>query len=87
MDLSRFDFKEQYYRKIVHELFSVLVSYFSLYLPYGEIKREILEIMAEEPYKTAIKKAKFKGSIKAKFMNFAMKHKLIRLIKFYSSRR
>ena len=81
LDIAEFDFQEQLYRKIVHELFSVVVSQFYRKAKNGEIKRNINRNLENPVYKEAIEKAKFKGSLKANLMHFALKHRCFALIK------
>lgn len=84
IDINRFDFKEQIDRIIVHKLFSAVISQFHRKEKYNVIKREILAEMHKSPYKEAIANAKFKKSIKAEFMLFALKYKQIWMIKLYA---
>jgi len=85
LDISAFDFKEQLYRKTVHELFSVAVSQFNRKEECRKIKKDIKTQIATEPYATAIKKAKFRG-IKARLMHFALKHRVLWLLKLQNKR-
>ncbi|MBQ0054651.1 MAG: glycosyltransferase family 2 protein [Synergistaceae bacterium] len=84
IDISKFDFKEQLYRKTVHELFSVVVSQFYRKEPYFGIVSDIKQQLDKEVYSGAIQKAKFSGSAKAKLMHFALKCRVMWLIWLYS---
>lgn len=84
MDLTKFDLKEQLYRKTVHELFSVVVSQFYRKEKSGIIKKDIKENLKNPIYKEAIRKAKFKHSIKASLMHYALRHRCFILMKLYS---
>lgn len=87
VDISQYDFKDQLWRKTVHEVFSVAVSRFYQDKSYKEIRDEILENIKSEPYYSAIKKASFKNAFGAKIMHAALKHKWIRLIQYWSKRK
>ena len=84
IDLNTYDFQEQIYRKIVHDFFYTAFTQFYQSKNYKEIKSEILKNMQTEPYKTAIEKAKFEKSVKAKFMIVSLRHQWIFLIYLYS---
>ncbi len=84
VNLSEYDFLEQYYRLIEHEFFNVAVSQFYKKDKYRNVKKEIKQKMNEEPFKDVLGKAKFKGSKKAWLMHFALKHKIFWLMKLYS---
>ncbi len=84
IDIGQFGFKEQLYRKTVHELFSVIVSQFYKKETYRSIVRDI-KIHLENPvYNEAIYNCKFSGSIKAVIMYLALKHRWMVLIWMYS---
>ncbi len=87
LDVSQFDFKEQLWRKTVHEVFSVAVSRFYQDRPYKEIRNEIIENLNSEPYSSAIKNARFEKALSAKIMHAALKHRWLRLIQLWSKRR
>ena len=84
IDMSEFDFREQLDRKITHELFSVVVSQFNRKESYAEIKKDILHQLDLDIYKSAISRAVFKNSAKAKLMSYALKYRQLWLIKLYS---
>ncbi len=84
MALDTGDFREQTDRKIVHELFSVVVSQFNGNGNNKKIKKDI-EIHLQNPiYRDALERAKFKGSLKARWMHFALKHRCWLLIRLYA---
>ena len=62
----------------------MVVSQFYRKAKNGEIKRNINRNLENPVYKEAIEKAKFKGSLKANLMHFALKHRCFALIKLYS---
>lgn len=80
ININDFDFYEQLYRKIVHDLFSTVLTQFNKEKKYKEIKKEIKDIISNEFYKNAIDKCTFDGSIAAKLIKFSMKYKLIFVI-------
>lgn len=84
MDLDELDFREQWYRKIVHDVFLVCVSRFNAGKGYQETTREIRRELDREPYATAIRKAQFNGGLKVSLMQFALKHRWVLPMKFYS---
>lgn len=84
INIDTYDFKEQLDRKIVHELFSVVLSQFNRDEAYSVIKREILSQLEMSPYKEAIENAKFKNSKRAAAMMFALRCKQIWLIRLYA---
>lgn len=85
IDMTKFDFQDQLYRKTAHELFSVISSQFYAEKPYREIKREILDNMNDEIYSIAIKRCRFHGSVKPVVMQVLLKYRLIFAIKILKS--
>ena len=87
IDISEGDFKEQLYRKIVHELMHIVVSRFYQDKRYKEIKQDIKYNLKNcLIYKIAIRKASFK-SLKGRLLAFAMRHNFILFFKLYSLRK
>ncbi|MEN3004736.1 glycosyltransferase family 2 protein [Dehalobacterium formicoaceticum] len=84
IDVHKFDFQEQLYRKITHEVFSVVVSQFYKKEPYSVIKKDILYHLDLPLYSEAVKKCHFKHSFKAQIMKVALKYRLILLIQIYA---
>lgn len=75
IDIRKFDFQEQLYRKTAHELFTVVVSQFNRNEPYREIVRDIKKHLQNPTYDECIKKAKF-ISLNGKLAVFSMRYKL-----------
>ena len=84
ININKFDFKEQLYRKTAHELFLVVVSQFNRKESYKVIVKDIKKHLKRPIYVECIKKAKFK-SMNGKLAVFAMKYRIWILIKFYSN--
>ena len=87
IDINLFDFKEQLYRKTVHELFSVVKSLFYKKQNFRKTRNEIIEIISQNVYKECIDNCKFKGSIAAYLMAFCLKNKIIIPIYIFSKLR
>ncbi len=77
------DFQSQLYRKLAHDIFTVCVTQFYSGT-YKSAKKRIQEIISNPLYKEAIKNCKFKGSLKALVMQYALRYRLYCLIYFYS---
>lgn len=84
IDINQFDFQEQLYRKIVHELFSVVISQFNRKESYRTVVRDIRQKLKEPIYKEAIKCANFKGKA-GKIALFALKYQCMLVMKIYHS--
>lgn len=84
LDLTKQDLKQQVDRRTVHALFNVVKTQFYRKESYGRICKDIRKQLKEPIYMEAIANAKFSGSVKAKFMDLAMKHKWFLLIWMYS---
>lgn len=76
LDIDKFDFREQLYRKTVHELFSVVKSQFYKKQSFLKTRKEIIALMQQEPYKECLEKCAFSESTAATFMVFCMRHYL-----------
>ena len=83
-DEAGLDFSAQADRRLSHDLFNVAVSRFYSGKPYKEVKKEILQHLAEPDAAGAVRRSRFSGSIQAAFMDFAMKHRLVFLMYVYS---
>lgn len=83
INLDDHDFLAQWYRKTVHELFSVVVSQFYRNESYFTITKDIRVNLKDPIYAEAIKNAKFRG-LKGKMALFALKYKLMLLMKLWS---
>lgn len=79
LDLSQFDFQQQWYRKITHELFTVVKSQFDRPEPYRVITADIKQHLQEPVYYQAIENSQFEG-LSGKLAQFALKHHLFALI-------
>lgn len=84
LPMDRFDFEAQLNRMIVHALFNVALSHLKTDRPYKEVKAEIIENFNDEFYADAIKNCKYKKNIKEKLATFAVRHRMIFLIKIYA---
>ena len=83
LNLDEFDFKAQWYRKTVHELFSVVVSQFYRPESYFVICRDINEHLKDPVYADAIRYAKFK-KFAGRMASFSLKYRIMWLIKLWS---
>lgn len=83
IDIDSLDFRQQLYRKVVHELFLVAVSFFNRREPYSVIKKDILTILEDELYQEAIKNARF-TSAAGQLSLLSLRHKLIFLLYCYN---
>ncbi len=82
-DDSEFDYMGQLYRKVVHELFFVIVSQFNRKDSYFNIRKDIILVLKDPFFEECIKNAQFKNSKKACLMMIALKHKFIILFRIY----
>lgn len=85
--MEEFDFEAQLYRNIVHGVFNVALSRFYLDKPVKEIYAEIIEGISDPYYQNAISKVKFAFATKGWFAAFALKHKLLWIIRKFAQRR
>lgn len=83
IDMNSFDFQEQVYRSVVHNLFNVAVSQFNKDEPFSMIAKDIKEHIEESYYKNAIEKCRF-TSIKGLLASIALKCKLTFLMYIYN---
>ena len=86
IDMNEGDFREQLYRKTVHELFTVVVSQFYRKESYKEIVADIDAHLKTGIYAEAIEHARF-GSVKGRLAAMAMKHRWYRTIRWFSQRK
>lgn len=84
IDSKTFDFEEQLYRKIVHDVFKIVASQFYRNDKYRVIVQNINENLKEELYDNSIKKSSFSGSIEALMMRWALNYRWYFLIYIYS---
>ncbi|MFR2563744.1 MAG: glycosyltransferase family 2 protein [Anaerovoracaceae bacterium] len=84
IDINCSDMQRQLYRKIVHDIFSVVVSQFNRKEKYSIIAKDIRSHLEDKIYKEAIQKCEFKGSIKARIMMIVLKKRIFFPIYIYS---
>lgn len=84
VDQSTLDFTEQLNRKIVHDVFNVVVTRFYQNISYKEIVADIKNNLCRPFYQYAIHNASFKGSLAHEFMNYSLKYRWFFLIYLYS---
>ena len=84
IDPEAYNFKEQLYRKNVHELFTVVISRFNKHGSMLSIIKDIRKNIECSFYKESLKYCSFEGSVKAKIMLFALKYHLILTMFIYS---
>lgn len=86
VDMMQFDFQEQLYRKIVHELFTVVKSQFNRNEAYDVITKDIKVHLQDPVYNQAIRNASFSG-FSGKLALFALKYRVFWLIKLFNEMR
>lgn len=84
LDMDKFDFHEQLYRKTVHELFSVVKSQFYEQQSFLKTRKEIIALIQQEPYKECLEKCAFSKSIAAAVMTFCLRRHLLFPIYLFS---
>ena len=84
IDIERYDFKEQLYRKVCHDTFLVVVAAFYTSDCYCKVKKSIKDGLAQPVIAESIKKAKFKHSIKAWLMMTMLRFEIYFPFKIYS---
>lgn len=77
IDLSQYDFQEQFYRRVVHEFYSVSKSQFLRDEPYKVIRDDIHKHSNIPLIREAVKNAHFTGSIKMKLIMLALKNQWV----------
>lgn len=86
IDINYDDMQRQLYRKITHDIFSVVVSQFNRKEKYSTIVKDINTHLDDKVYKEAIQKCDFQGSIKARIMMIVLKKRTFFPIYIYSKR-
>lgn len=86
IDINYGDMQRQLYRKITHDIFSVVVSQFNRKEKYSFIVKDINKHLDDKVYKEAIQKCEFEGSIKARIMMIVLKKRIFFPIYMYSKR-
>ena len=89
IEIERFDFQEQLYRRVVREVFLVATSQFNRNEKYKIIKQDIIDNISRDVYSVAIKKARFdfklnNSSLRYNYYSFVLKHRCIWLIRLYN---
>lgn len=84
VDISKFDFAAQLNRKIVHDIFCVVVTRFYQNIPYKEIIVDIKKNISNPYYHNAILNALFPRSNSHSFMKNSLKYRWYLLIYLYS---
>lgn len=74
IDINRYDFKQQLYRKIVHDFWTTACSQFNDERPYNEVKQDILDHLRLKYIQVALKNADF-TSWKGRLILNALRHK------------
>ena len=83
--MNEYDFQEQVYRATVHNLFNVCASQFNRKEKYSLIKKDILKHISDPYYQNAINSCKYsKKAYKNRLALFALRHKLVYLMKIYN---
>lgn len=77
IDMDQYDFRDQLYRKIVHELFTVVMTQFYRNEKYKVIVDDIKRNLDNPIYDEAIKKCRFNGSVLAKMMEYSLRYRLM----------
>lgn len=86
IDINYDNMQRQLYRKITHDIFSVVVSQFNRKEKYSIIVKDINTHLDDKVYKEAIQKCEFEGSIKARIMTIVLKKRIFFPIYMYSKR-
>lgn len=82
--MNKYDFQDQVYRNVTHNLFNVAVSQFNKQDKYLNIKKDIIQNLSDEYYTRAICKCKYKDNWKGISAKFALKNKWVFLIYIYN---
>lgn len=80
ININEYDIKEQMYRFVAHQLFSVVRSMFNLDSNYSQIKARIIELLKNPFYDECIRNAEFIGSFKAELMIKLLRKRNIKLL-------
>lgn len=86
IDVNYSDMQMQLYRKITHDIFSVVVSQFNRKEKYSVIVKDINIHLNDKVYNEAIQKCEFKGSVKARIMMTVLRRRIFFPIYIYSKR-
>lgn len=84
IDLTQYDFQEQYYRLIVRELFPVVVSQFNKEEDFFGIRRDIYKHLSLFPYDEALKKCSFSYfDFRDQIIRISLKYRMVWFLYFY----
>ena len=81
LDAEKYDFKQQIYRRITHDVFNVCLTQFNRNDSYEKIKEDILTHLDKPLYKESISQARFKFGSFAWYMVLALKYKNVWIMK------
>jgi glycosyltransferase involved in cell wall biosynthesis len=84
IDLLGFDFVDQLNRKIVHDVFNVIVSQFNRNESYLNVRSGIKEELRRSFYHNAIRDCRFGKSLRTKLMEYAIRFHLLLPILLFS---
>ncbi len=84
IDLNEYDFQNQVYRSVVHNLYNVAASQFNRNEPYAVIKKDIVKQLGDEYYDKAINNSIFKWNSKGNLARIIMKHRLYIVMYLYN---
>lgn len=84
IDMEQYDFQEQVYRNVVHNLFNVAVSQFNQKKLYKDVKKEILAYLEDEYYKQAIKQCAYRDNWKGSMAKITLKKKWVFFMWLYN---
>lgn len=83
IDINKYDFKQQLYRKTVHDIFTVVVSHFFAEKNNDDIITEFLNLKENNECKRAIELSSFHG-LKSRLMKYSISHSRLTLISIYA---
>lgn len=84
--MDKFDFQDQVYRNVVHNLFNVVFTQFYRKEKFFIICKEVNYWLDDSFYRNAINKCKFSSLSKGNFARIALKYRLYFLIWLYKKR-
>lgn len=78
VNMKEYDFQNQVYRALVHNLFNAAVSQFNKNKSFAVIKKEIIDVLEDEYNKKAIEKCKYnKKYLKGNVAKIILKYRMI----------
>lgn len=84
IDMSKYDFKEQLYRFVTHEVATVAASQFFENKKYREVCREINKELKNPYYDNAIRHAVYRKNLIAIGMTYALRYRLYFFLYLYN---